>query len=191
MSAPAPSVALVDVPQELIEAEPSLQGGFGDAAFQPGVCHGSLLLTEVSGDREGFLHTAVAENRMRFAKLAVLYGWLQADDHQFLYENQPPHLVWSHDHGHFFPGGQNWTEETLNASHSAAIPDQKVVSSCALMDTEVHVALREIRDLSTPEQVIAEVISAIPTDWPFSPAERIAMARFLEARRLALVSLIP
>ena len=47
----------------------------------------------------------------RCALLAVMYGWFQAGDNQLLYRKTPPELVFSVDHGHFFPGGPEWTVE--------------------------------------------------------------------------------
>jgi hypothetical protein len=51
----------------------------------------------------------VPDNRPRFAALAVLYGWIPAGDAQLIYRQTVSHLVYSVDHGHFFPGGPNWT----------------------------------------------------------------------------------
>ena len=58
------------------------------------------------------------ENRERFAKLLILYSWCLAKDHQCIYQTVPPPLVYSVDHGHFFPGGPNWTSQTLSSNLS-------------------------------------------------------------------------
>ncbi len=65
MSAPVPPVALVNVPQELINAQPEL------VDFIAGVTHGSRYMPDVSKTREGIAHVAVPENRGRFASLAA------------------------------------------------------------------------------------------------------------------------
>ena len=89
------------MPQELIDAQPEMRH------MPAGISHGSQLVPNCS-EREAYRYVDIAENRERFAKLAVLYGWMSAGDHQFIYRHDPPNLVHSVDHGHFFPGGPNW-----------------------------------------------------------------------------------
>jgi hypothetical protein len=60
----------------------------------------------------GEINLQSVHEKFRFALLAILYGWLQAQNRQFLYE-KPSKLVYSHDHGHFFPNGPNWKRSDL------------------------------------------------------------------------------
>jgi hypothetical protein len=43
----------------------------------------------------------------RFASIAIFYGWLGANDRQFIYGKNAPYKVYSVDHGHFFPNGED------------------------------------------------------------------------------------
>jgi hypothetical protein len=96
--APVPQCALIDVPAELIANQPEM------SHLMAGIAHGSQFVENVT-ERAGFEHANVLENRPRFALLAVLFGWIGAQDHQFVYSKTAPQLVYSVDHGHFFPGG--------------------------------------------------------------------------------------
>jgi hypothetical protein len=44
----------------------------------------------------------------------------QGADHQFISEEMPPYGVYSHDYGHFFPDGPNWSAASLALRHNAA-----------------------------------------------------------------------
>ncbi len=94
VSAAVGAPTLVDVPADLIAAEAQM------AHMTAGVAHGSRWIPDCS--QGGIEHVVVPENRDRFARLALLYGWVVAADRQFIYQNQDPRLVHSVDHGHFF-----------------------------------------------------------------------------------------
>ncbi len=173
-------VALVDVPAMLIKAEPNLQH------VTPGLSHATLLIRHC-GERESILHVNVAENRARFALLAVLYGWVSAGDHQFVYENQPPHLVHSVDHGHFFPGGPDWTVASLRGAGDPAL-DPMLAGACAFTAEEIATAADALAPL--PDQVVAEVVAAPPDEWGLTSEERVALAIYLAARRDRLVEVL-
>jgi hypothetical protein len=98
IGAPVPEPAIVRLSPALIGLEKNL------SHLTAGLCHGSLFLDGHS-DRAPVLHIGAPENRTRFARLAVLYGWVYASDHQQIYPTASPHLVLSVDHGHFIGGG--------------------------------------------------------------------------------------
>jgi hypothetical protein len=180
LGAPVGYVAVVDVPDTLIKAEPNLQH------MTPGLSHATLLIPRV-GERESILHVNVPENRPRFALLAILYGWVSAADHQFLYENQPPHLVHSVDHGHFFPGGPDWTTASLRGAGDPAL-DPTVAGACAFIAEEIATAAGALAPL--PDQVVVEVVAAPPEEWGLTLEERVALAAYLAARRDRLVEVL-
>lgn len=122
MEAPVPKVVLVDLPEELINAEPEM------SHMTPGVSHGSLFITNSTERENDIMHTDITENVARFARLAALFGWVHANDRQFIYENSRPHLVYSVDHGHFLPKGPAWTVASLNSASSPEL-DQKIVQA--------------------------------------------------------------
>jgi hypothetical protein len=178
LSAPVGEVALVEVPDALASAEPQMSHMPG------GISHGSLLLLDCS-ERSGLDHLSLAENRARFAMLAILYGWIGANDQQFIYENRPPHLVHSVDHGHFLPGGPNWTSASLSAAASP-VPDPTIVAGAGLIDDEVRIALQNLKEVNPT--AIASAVAAVPDDWGMSLDESVDVAIYLEQRQSQLVA---
>jgi len=173
LGGPVPVVVLVDVPQELIDAEPEM------SHMSAGVAHGSAWIPDAS-DREGIAHQDVAENRQRFAFLAVLYGWAPANDAQFIYTNAAPRLVYSVDHGHFFPGGPDWTIDTLNAASPADL-DGAIDAACTWTAGHLRAVLTHLENFT--DEAIADVVSRPPDDWNVSQQERSVLATYLAERR--------
>jgi hypothetical protein len=129
LGAPTGEVAFIDVPIELIAAEPEMQG------IQPMVFHGNRWIDGCTEYR-GIMNLDLPANRTRFAFLAILYGWTLASDHQYIFRDDPPRLVYSVDHGHFFPGGPSWTIDQLHL-FAPALPDPTIMSSCNLQRSEI------------------------------------------------------
>lgn len=177
IQAPTPEVVFVDVPQPLIDAEPEM------AHMAAGRAHGARFLPSCT-ERENLLHAEVPENRPRFAALAVLYGWVQAGDHQFIYENSSPHRVHSVDHGHFFPNGPDWTEQSLSAAPDPQ-PDPTLVGPCSLTDSELEEALHRLQQV--PDASIEEIVHGPPDDWQLQPSERQSLLQYLRSRREHLI----
>jgi hypothetical protein len=183
IGAPVGDVRIVEVPRELIAINGEM------SHMQPGVSHGSLsLLPEVVEDRQGIAHYDLPANRLRFALLAVLYGWVQSSDEQYFYRKSPPHLVYSFDHGHFFCGGPGWTLEQL--SHAGrAQPCASIMSTCAISSDELTEALKALDAVTAP--LMAEAVSAPPEPWSITFDERIAVAQYLHNRRADLLASAP
>jgi HipA-like kinase len=178
VNAPVGSPALVEVPQELIDAEPQM------AHLVAGVAHATAFLKDCS-ERLAYEHATELVNRPRFASLALLFGWVQAGDHQFIYENASPHLVHSVDHGHFFPNGPDWTIASL-AGAPAPAPDAGVVSSAGLHDADLDAAGASFLGVSNEQ--IAAAVAAPPDDWGLADNERVELAGYLARRRDILFS---
>ncbi|SRR6266568_127189 len=172
LAAPVPEVAYVDVPQELIARQPQL------AHFQAGVGHGSEFVTDC-GDAVGIQYVD-GENKPRFAKLAVLYGWVFPQNQQFIYEMAAPHLVYSTDHGHFFPNGPDWTPAHLPQA-GVATPDQALVGPCHLSQDELRTAAAPLVGLQ--DQAIARAVAAPLDEWGIAMDDRVAVATYLARRR--------
>jgi hypothetical protein len=177
LGAPVP-VALIDVPEELRAAQAELQHMTAGI-----VAHGSRLL-DIATDQAGVQHVGVAENRRRFALLAILYGWAHAGDHQFLYEKNPPHQVYSVDHGHFFPGGPNWTAASLEAG-GAAQADALLVGA-GLTTADLKEGAERLAKVDG--SAIAAIVASAPVEWGLTAEERAAMLAFLTKRRDELIT---
>jgi hypothetical protein len=174
LGAPVADVALVQVSSELIEIEPNL------SHMEAGVSHGSRLIPGCSNDREPIKQVDMSTNRDRFASLAVLYGWVGANDHQVIYRNQSPRSVFSFDHGHFFPNGPNWSAESL-ATAAKAEPDATVTLQSGLEVADVRRPIERLSQVAN--ETIAAAVADVPVDWDFPSEDRIVVAQYLAGRR--------
>ncbi len=178
LGAPVPEVAIVDVPNELVAGQAEMRH------MQPGLAHGSRRLDGVS-ERAAINHVRIDGNRPRFTRLAVLYGWIHAGDHRFVYKKTEPQLVYSVDHGHFFPNGPIWSIGSL-AQAPAAQVDATITQACGLTRQEIEDAVRRLANISN--QTIAEVVAGPPDEWGLSLDERVALFSYLLRRRDELVA---
>src|SRR5260221_8222271 len=131
MGASVPTVCLVEITDDLIKANRKKMGH-----LKPCVGHGSRRIPDVTGRVGDLSHAEKGDNRQRFNKLSVFYGWLVCGDMQFLKGTQPPHTVYSHDHGHFFPGGPMWTQASLTAHVGDPAPTPQIVNDLKLTPEE-------------------------------------------------------
>lgn len=178
---PVPDVVFIELTKEFIDANPPIN------YMYPGVCHGQLLMENCS-NKEGVKHADVVDNRQRFAAIAVLYGWIPAGDRQLIYEKTPPYLVYSVDHGHFFPGGPDWTAATLKTAPPPGLFPE-VVTACKFAVGEIDAAMKEFEKLLSADIAAA---AAMPIDlWGLSPDERAELAVYLDERRTALIAAKP
>jgi hypothetical protein len=192
VGAPCGEPALIEITAALIAEEPRLQEPvYAGAAMQPGIWHGSRYMPGLSRDRQPVLHTTVAENRARFASLALLYGWIGSwQDHQFLYQRKPPPLVFSVDHGHFFPGGPDWQIAQLAAPPNGGGPDASLCSESKLTPLELEAAAGTYRSMDATT-VIARAVAAPLDEWGITMAERVALAEYLAKRHSELLASFP
>jgi hypothetical protein len=173
MGAPVGHVELVNVPAELVSIEPGLQH------IMPGFCHGCRFLGDNMG-RRSIENTQLPENRPRFSRLCVLYGWAGSADDQFLYCAPIP-LVYSVDHGHFFGiGNPNWEIDQLR-TRGTAEPDQQLRSACSLTDDELRAAAAPLRTITDP--MIRDIVTIPPDEWGINAEERDALTNYLMRRR--------
>lgn len=173
LGAPVGRVVLVDIPAELINVSPQMQH------MTAGISHGTQFEPGCS-DRLGVQHVTDQVNRSRFAYLAILYGCVGSSDHQVIYKLDPPHTVYSVDHGHFFPGSTGWNAISLQQAEPA-VPEPWVMQSCNMTPAELEQALCNLEKIS--DRVIAEVVAGPPNDWGVGDEDRVAVATFLARRR--------
>jgi hypothetical protein len=178
LGAPVGQVNLIEVPADLIGMQADLKH------MPAGVSHGSRLIPGCS-DRQWIAHHDVPENKQRFAALAVLYGWIPAGDHQLIYRQTAPHVVFSVDHGHFFPGGPNWTVAGLNGAGPAVLYGE-LMSGCKITREELRTVEDRLRTVSVT--TIAEAIATPPDTWNITVEERVAVAAYLATRKEQLLA---
>jgi hypothetical protein len=184
LNAPVGESKIVEISPYLLELDPEFN------YLTPGTAHATLFIPNCFDDRDlsGY-YTNQPENLLRFALLCVLYGWVQAKDHQFIFQKNRPNLVYSVDHGHFFPGGPNWTENDLQGA-SAATLDERLRSACHFTtDTqEIRTALFQLSKIA--ETQIIQAVAAPPAEWGFTIEERVAMMEHLFIRQGKLLQLL-
>lgn len=183
MKAPVAKPVLVNVSAELIEIEPRL------FYFQSGLAHGTLY---VEGCMDSYELRALKEgqNRSRFASLAVLYGWVQAYDQQFLYRKRRPQIVYSVDHSHFFPFDpdlNDWNEVTLQQAYTAEL--DPYFSTCRFTSQEIHQALVALASVSDDD--ILRAVSIPPDEWGITMDGRLMLVEYLLRRKEELLAKDP
>ncbi|MBD2691949.1 HipA family kinase [Anabaena catenula] len=178
MGAPVGKPQIVEISPELLELDPEF------AFLAPGKAHATHFIRDCLDDHDMRKYKDHTGNRERFALLSVLFGWVYSQDQQFIYQKAHPCLVYSVDHGHFFPSGPDWTAESLNNA-SEAKPDQRIVSVCSLKDNEIRQAL-SVLETVTEEMIIQAVVSP-PNEWGITMNERITMLEFFIKRQQELL----
>ncbi|MES2461812.1 MAG: HipA family kinase [Armatimonadota bacterium] len=180
MGAPVARVGLIEITDAFLH--PDVNPELNDLVT--GVYHASENIKNCY-DGQFHIEAETPAARSRVATLSLFYGLLVADDHQYLYESEPPHLVHSVDHGYFFPGGVSWNCQSLANCAFPALPDQRIMDECSFSRSELQFAGRGLRDVS--DNSIAFAVSCPPPEWGISMDERVALAMFLSSRRKAML----
>lgn len=180
IGAPCMDVCFATLPAELLVADPNLGRFAGGRAHASGFVDGLVEIRRVT-------HEVHPLNRARFALLYILFSWTHASDHQFMYELQPPNLVFSHDHGLFFVGRQQWSAAGLGAAHTPQLDGP--IGSLVFTPAELALGRQELQ--SVTDQEIADIVSGVPSEWSVSTDDLKALAAYLSARRTALLTLLP
>jgi hypothetical protein len=183
---PVPSVTLVHVDQSVKDMYPDLLHH-----IRPGYGHGSKWV-DCTPRNNTLKHANIPENRIRYAQLAVLWGWMYAgDDFQYFYTNRTnsslPNLVLSIDHGNFFPGGPKWTAESLTQCDRAE-PDGRIMLDAQVTQQELTSAIMNLDEIS--DNQIAWAVAGPPDEWQFTLPDRVAMCEYLSRRRVELLSTV-
>lgn len=143
-----------------------------------GWAHGSRAVSGAFETRS-LDHRRDDDNATRHAGFYALMDWLAGADQQWLYSSTAQNAYFSHDHGHFFPGGPDWTMTSLAATGTAeralAIPPG------GLDRAEILRLADAIEGLSKDE--IDAIMSKVPMGWPVGDDELAALSDFLEARQ--------
>jgi hypothetical protein len=180
IGAPVPDKsALILISAEFIAAnDPALQ------YLTAGIASGARFIEGMTEKSYRIKYLEDGDNRSRFASLAIFFGWMGGHDRQFNYRNTPPRLVYSVDHGDFFHGGRYWTPERLELAPRAEAY-YKCLRHCGFADRELIEACEPLLSI-TPEHIAAAV--AMPPDsWGVGTNERVALAKYIDRRRLELI----
>lgn len=179
MNAPVAEPNIVEIGTDLIESTP------GYDYLSPGKAHGAIFIPDCFDTRDVAQYARQDANRSRFALLSVLYGWVYAQDHQFIYQKQVPNLVFSVDHGHFFYGGPGWTMTSLTSAPSSVI-DGYLRSKCKITGDELMEALEALQ--AVDEDTIIRAIASVPTEWKITIDERTVLVEYLLRRQQEILA---
>ncbi len=178
LGAPITEVQIVDL-AKLIEVERNL------AHLSSGTAHGSLFVPNCFDSRD-LLATSDDMNRPRLALLAVLYGWTEASDRQFLFSNTRPRLIYSVDHGHFFPNSPDWTVEDILETDNVQL-DAFLFRECNFTPIEINQSLDALAQID--EEAVVKIVGVPPVEWGITIEERVMMVEYLIRRQRNLLAL--
>lgn len=196
---PVPHPQLVDIPRSLIERHPDL------SYIAPGLGQGTEWLGECEDCRDPLDLEPIAENRSRYALIAILMGWI-ADwdvigDIQFIYTNKVPQLVYAVDFDVFWEAIPLWDE--IRQLHQQ--PDPILGTIWMPGPAEPHIRFArfvadELADVDSPElrnvcrrllsvcpEDIACAVAAPPSEWGLHLDVRVELAIYLDQRRTDLI----
>lgn len=193
IGAPVAPPALMTVSEELIAVSPN---ELGDC--RPGVCHATQWLDSVRWGRTP-LHISEGDNPRRFVMLAILYGLVGADDHQYCYSRSLPRLVTSYDHGNFLPMDRlpltdsllpphkTWSVSTLKErSDAGALPDDIIARKAQCSPIALRIEIEALGE-SLSDADIARCVARIPDEWGISERERLALCSYLKQNRISML----
>ena len=169
----------VAIPEPALVRLDGLQGWeFHPGRFiEPGWAHGCVAVDGAFETRT-LAHRPDDENRVRHAGFYALMDWLAGGDQQWLYAAPERNAYYSHDHGHFFPGGPNWSVAALSATGVASRALN--VPADGLDPGELARLADAIEQTSLQE--IEGVMSKIPQDWPVTDSDLAELAAFIASR---------
>jgi hypothetical protein len=176
LGAPVGEPSIIDISRELIEVNPNL------SHISPGTAHGTVFIPDCR-DEWSLIATSEPSNRSRLILLALLYGWIFSNDQQFLFNKNPPRLIHSVDHGHFFPGGPDWSIEDLQKAPKASL--DPYFADCNFTPTELAEA--KVALVSVTNETIVRAVSIPPEAWRLTIEERLALIGYLTRRKQELL----
>jgi hypothetical protein len=182
IEAPIPEVAVISIGADLIQNHPDVQEGMGH--LWPGAAHGSRYLDGLGDGRCEIMH--VDENRKRFAKLAILQAWTNGRDMQFIYENNPPHRVYSTDHGCYFTDDPSFSKGDVRLA-ALAYPGTDIIDTCRFSFEELAAAAEPLRSVTA--QQITDILAIPPASWGIDLDQRATIGHFLRLRQFQLLAM--
>jgi hypothetical protein len=168
-----PTVRTARIPPELAGCEFR-----GDHQLEEGIAHASLAVNSAV-EINVLANRDKDDNERHHAEFVALFDWCWGGDaQQWLVGQAAEERCFSHDHGHYFPGGPGWTAAGLEAnvdtpnvySYGGTAFSQEVLNSVAGLLEAVS------------RKDLISVLAAIPTSWPVTNAELETVGYFLERR---------
>jgi hypothetical protein len=118
------------------------------------------------------------DNTRRHAGVYALFDWVGGSDPQWLTRGTDREYF-SHDHGHYFPSGPDWTPASLAAVGTA--PIQLGVDPSGLSAAELERLADAITAVTTED--VEAVMANVPASWPVDDTDLEALVSFITDRR--------
>jgi hypothetical protein len=161
--------ALIAIPSDLAGIQ--IDAGY---ILSECVAHGSHAVEGAIEVRGNLEHRSEDDNAVRHAGYIALHDWLWGGDTQWLRVASDANRYYSHDHGHFFPQGPNWTSASLAASVDTPHPAPWATDGLSAVEL-LRVADR--LEALTEEEIAANV-EDLPEEWPPGPTALAAIVDF-------------
>jgi hypothetical protein len=182
IGAPVCETTLIRIPAALSGWTPR----HGSPPLQEGLAHASLALGNAEEHRPSLIARTDDNNSHRHVGVYALYDWCFGTDQQWLFDLDGDRMIFSHDHGLYFPpeGRGGWTRQDLvnYADQAHELPDAR--SGLAAEEAK-RVALK-LEQVTRAD--LAKVLSSIPASWPVSNDDLEALGWFLEHRAAAVAA---
>lgn len=191
LSLPVPECTQIAIDQPFIDKIPEWE----NYQFSPGVQFASLYIKKAKKIREHFPPVTSVVNADVLPGIIVFDHWLSNDDrnrNNLLLERQEPDLyrVVMIDHGNCFPGGINWTLDSLEGQPNPIKlrPVHKWILSMMEDSNKLFEFIYAVHRL--PVNLLYETIQSLPDDWNISTYEKEALLIHLLRGRQVLEDLV-
>lgn len=118
------------------------------------------------------------DNRRRHVGLAAVYDLCWGADDQYLHSTTDLWKIYSHDHGHYLPGGPQWSADVLRSD--ADLDHEVPFDFAGLRADDVEEVAAAVDRLN--RSALASVILGVPTEWGTPDEDLAALGHFLETR---------
>lgn len=174
IGAPVCKTSLIAIPEEF-DGEQLSNG----RVLKQGIAHASQhVANTIFGKFYEPQYRDRDDNEYRHAFIFALHDWCWGDDLQWLYQTTTDLTTFSHDHGHFLPGGPAWDCEQLAANagepHEIGMPADGI-SKEALAEAASNLEQVNFDSLHA-------IMQTIPRSWPVSDTDLEHLGCFLECR---------
>jgi hypothetical protein len=176
IGAPTCEVAIIQIPEEIAGWEFR-----SSATLQVGLAHASRHVEDAE-QLHSLEHRQQDDNSRRHVGVFAIYDWCWGGDDQWLYCHTEDQKLYSHDHGHYLPGGPNWSEDTLTAH----VDEQHVLNSPkpGLDPAAINEFAGQLENIN--REKLLPILRSVPTVWAVTDTELEAVGFFLERRAPAV-----
>jgi hypothetical protein len=196
LSLPVVPFELVYIPADFISNTPKLKSK--KHTFNPG-CHYACLFIENSIELSELNKSLPSKtdviNHEMLAAMVVFDHWVHNIDRtmsNLLLEKRNNEVFYVHliDHGKCFPGGYNWSVNTLRTKSNDGLPFRETYHWVFSILNEEDFTQFVEKIINLPNERIFEVIRSIPEEWQVSKEESEALFQYLVKQKNQLPDLV-